>query len=146
MRSDQRERILLPPDLVTDLASCAVRLDLRKDASSLDVIKRLVDQCLRLCETSDPPGKRVRGSTTGAERDLFSETALSALGWEVTNLKRREVPQGSKEHSEKLNVLSEPFRQLVLLFPETCRTVCEWATWEGGKPENSLRGATRSEQ
>jgi hypothetical protein len=127
MYSDDRVRVMLPRGLVSELSSCALFLEMGKDCSSLDVITELVKQCLRSPESAEPVVKRVRGSKTGAERELFSETALAGLGWDMTRLKHREVPWGSADVFEKLNLLSDPLRQLVLLFAETPRSAGDLA-------------------
>lgn len=125
--SDGRARPTLSESLVKRLAQCRAPLGLEEDATIVEIIERLVDQCVGLRESAEPVVKRVRGSKTGAERELFSETALSGLGWDVTHLKRREVPWGSADAFEKLNVLSDPLRQLVLLFAETPRSAGDLA-------------------
>ena len=141
---DGRARPTLSVALVSQLKVCCEKLGLRQDTSVTDVIQSLVDHFLQSRGDNQPPKRaresaasgadrdffsvlpqRVRGSTTGAERELFSETALSELGWKVTQLKRRSLPQMTEEGRSMLSSFSDPWRQLVLLLPERSRSVGE---------------------
>jgi hypothetical protein len=115
-------RVWLPLALVRRLGECRPLLGLGKDASVVSVVELLANRCLATGERADTPGKRVRGSATGAARELFSETALAALGWSVTELKHRALPESA---ALRQGMLTDPLRQLVLLVPETPRSPTE---------------------
>ena len=153
MATDGEARPWLPVALVRRLAGCRPLLGLGEDASVVAVVERLVDQCLGSRERVDTPAKRVRGSATGAARDLFCETVLSERGWRVTELKHKALPEATVQHQELLSSLSDPLRQLALLFAETPRSPSELSRGtvtalvvEGLKECETLRGEALNQE
>ncbi len=117
MHKDGRVRPTLAADLVAKLDLCFERLGLPDDCeiqarivAAMDV---LADRFLEHRDIAEPLSKKPRGSSSGAGRDFCSETALSKLGWKVTDLKRRDLPNAAAEDlSLALLHLSEPLCQI----------------------------------
>lgn len=66
--------------------------------------------------------KKVRGSTTAAERDSFSDATLSHLGWSVAELKhRRFLVNDLDRMGEALASIPPAIRQLILLVTRRAR-------------------------
>jgi hypothetical protein len=80
MNSDGCERPNLSTSLVHKLKLCGLQFGLSEDAGSLAIIERLADDCLWSGDSAEPPVKKVRGSTTGTERDSFSDEIIQQGG------------------------------------------------------------------
>jgi hypothetical protein len=123
MNSDGRERPNLSASLVHKLKLCGLQFGLSEDAGSLAIIERLADDYLWSGDSAEPPVKKVRGSTTGAERDSFSDATLSHLGWSVAELKHRKFLVNDLDRmGEALASILPAIRQLILLVSDTPRS------------------------
>ncbi len=123
MRTSGGDRVRLGNHVIQKLRSCAERLGLPADEELSRVIDLVTDDYLRQHPAIEPSVKRGRGSTTAASRDIVSEVALSSFGWNLTELKRREVVYGDPDLTfAALRTLPVPLRQLVLLVAETPRS------------------------
>ncbi len=125
LSKDGRARPMLTVGTVEKLECCRGLLGLADGCDVTRVIEKLADACMREPRESDADVKRRRGSVGGAERELWTETALAGLGWDVTALKHQDLPILDIDLQKVLTSLPDPLRQLILLFPETPRSLSD---------------------
>ncbi len=124
LNMDKRLRLTLGADAATKLDACASHLGLPTESGYSSIIEQVADAFLRHSQDLMVPLAKRRGSLGGAKRDLMSEPALAGLGWNLTELKFRAIPECDPNDVQAALVsLPMALRQLVMLVPDSPRSV-----------------------